>query len=637
MAGGFSSQILDEIRSRVDIVEIVGQSVNLKRAGEHWKGLCPFHSEKTPSFTVNPKRGIFHCFGCGVGGDAFGFLMRQDKLAFPEAVRSLAKTAGIALPEDGAARTGDSGREELLRAMDLAAHFYADALWAEGGARAREYLDRRGVDPELARRFTLGYAPEGWDALLTFMRSERVPAEILEKAGLVLTRQSGSGFYDRFRGRLIFAIRDLQGRVVAFGGRAFGDEQPKYLNSPETPLYTKGQLLYAADQARPAIQEKNRALLVEGYVDCLMAHQFGFTETVAALGTAFTGAQLGLLRRYCEEVVTFFDADAAGQKAAERAEELLEGTGYGDAWDVNRTGTFVAAGALRMKVALLPTGHDPDTFLRAEGAAAFSERIATARGLLSYALDRVLADGPGPMMPGRGPANAFARAALMLAKVPDAQEAASLSHEAGRKLGVDPTQLWTESRKLAAALNRPVGRARPAAPAVGTPSEERALVSLLLHSSLARQALLTLLDESDVSHAPLRAIVVALRLRPDAMPEGLMTDLDDELARGVLAALLVEERQPDDEDASVAEFQRRLERRQKLRRMRALSRSIAEAQATGGVDAPIQDALHSLNRESKEVYALSRAVAASDHTAPTGHEAPTSDTAPAGPTRSSGV
>ena len=173
--------------------------------------------------------------------------------------------------------------------MDLAAHFYADALWAAGGARAREYLDRRGVDPELARRFSLGYAPESWDALLTFMRSERISAETLEKAGLVLTRQTGSGVYDRFRGRLIFAIRDLQGRVVAFGGRAFGDEQPKYLNSPETPLYSKGQLLYAADQARPAIQEKNRALLVEGYVDCLMAHQFGFTETVAALGTAFRG------------------------------------------------------------------------------------------------------------------------------------------------------------------------------------------------------------------------------------------------------------------------------------------------------------------------------------------------------------
>jgi DNA primase len=612
----YSPALLDEIRAAVDIVDLVGRYVSLKKSGVNWKGLCPFHGEKTPSFMVNPRKGIFHCFGCGVGGDAFGFLMRQDKLAFPEAVRALAKTAAIALPEDSASRAGDSGREELLRAMDLAARFYADALWGAGGAGGREYLDRRGVDPEVARRFGLGYAPESWDALLAFMRSERIPAEALEKAGLVLPRQSGTGFYDRFRGRLIFAIRDLQGRVVAFGGRAFGDEQPKYLNSPETPLYSKGQLLYAADQARSTIQEKNRALLVEGYVDCLMAHQFGFTETVAALGTAFTGAQLGLLRRYCEEVVTFFDADAAGQKAAERAEELLESTAYGGGWDVNRSGAFVASGALRMKVALLPAGHDPDTFLRAEGAAAFTERIHAARGLLSYALDRVLADGPGPMIPGRGPANAFARAALMLAKVPDAQEAASLSHEAGRKLGVDPTQLWTESRKLAAALSRPVAGARPAVVVAGPPIEERALVGLLLDSSSARLTLLSLLDDGDVSHAPLRAIVAALRLRPDATAEGLMTDLDDESTRGVLAALLVEDRDPDGESAGVVEFQRRLERRQRLRRLRALSRSIAEAQATGGADAPIQDAMLKLHHESREVYELSRAVAESDHTAP---------------------
>src|SRR5437667_6196269 len=197
---GYSPAVLDEVRAAVDIVDLVGRFVNLKKAGVNWKGLCPFHAEKTPSFTVNPSKGIFHCFGCGVGGDAFGFLMRQDRLSFPEAVRTLAKTAGIALPEDGLARAGDSGREELVRVMDLAGRFYADALWAAGGALAREYLDRRGIDPELARRFALGYAPEGWDALLAFMRTQRVEADTLERAGLVLPRQSGGGFYDRFRG-----------------------------------------------------------------------------------------------------------------------------------------------------------------------------------------------------------------------------------------------------------------------------------------------------------------------------------------------------------------------------------------------------------------------------------------------------
>src|SRR5438876_3244504 len=313
----YSAAVLDDIRAGVDIVDLVGRFVNLKKAGVNWKGLCPFHGEKTPSFMVNPKKGIFHCFGCGVGGDAFGFLMRQDKLTFPEAVRALAKQANVRLPEERSA--GDSGREELVRAMELASRFYVEALAMAGGEQARTYLEGRGIDPEVAGRFALGYAPEGWDRLRDFMHTEHVSDDVLLSAGLVIKRESSPGVYDRFRGRLMFAIRDLQGRVVAFGGRAFGDEQPKYLNSPETPLYTKGNLLYAADLARPAIQAKNRALLVEGYVDCLMAHQHGFTETVAALGTAFTPAQLGLLKRYRDEAVLFFDADAAGRNAAERA------------------------------------------------------------------------------------------------------------------------------------------------------------------------------------------------------------------------------------------------------------------------------------------------------------------------------
>src|SRR5437870_5619245 len=485
----YSQAALDEIRAAVDIVDLVSRFVNLKKAGQNWKGLCPFHMEKTPSFMVNPRKGIFHCFGCGVGGDAFGFLMRQDKLSFPEAVRALAKQAGVALPEDRGGDGGERGREELFRAMTLAWHFYVDQLSKAAGERARQYLDQRGIDSEVARRFGLGLAPEGWDALASFMKSEKVTEDVLVAAGLAISREGGTGVYDRFRGRLLFAIRDLQGRVVAFGGRAFGDEQPKYLNSPETPLYTKGNLLYAADLARPAIQAKNRALLVEGYVDCLMAHQHGFTETVAALGTAFTPAQLGLLKRYCDEAVLFFDADAAGRKAAERAEELLEPTGSSMAWAVNRTGAIESSGALRLRVALLPVGHDPDTFLRERGAAAFEERIAAARSLLAYALDRVIADPDGATGP-RARTNAFARAALMLAKVADAQEAALLSREAAQKLGVDATQLWIEAQRLQTALRRPAVPVRAATP----PSVERDLVALLLHSTEAREVSQSIAD-----------------------------------------------------------------------------------------------------------------------------------------------
>ncbi len=608
----YSQTVLDEIRAATDIVDFVSRFVNLKKAGQNWKGLCPFHMEKTPSFMVNPRKGIFHCFGCGVGGDAFGFLMRQDKLSFPEAVRALATQAGVALPEERGGQAGERGREDLLRAMELAWRFYVEQLAKPAGERARQYLAQRGIDSEVARRFGLGLAPEGWDTLSGFMKSEKVTEDVLVAAGLAIPREGRAGVYDRFRGRLLFAIRDLQGRVVAFGGRAFGDEQPKYLNSPETPLYTKGNLLYAADLARPAIQAKNRALLVEGYVDCLMAHQHGFTETVAALGTAFTPAQLGLLNRYCDEAVLFFDADAAGSRAAERAEELLEPTRSSMAWAVNRTGTIEASGALRLRVALLPAGHDPDTFLRESGAAAFEERIGAARSLLAYALDRAIADPDGATGP-RARTNAFARAALMLAKVGDAQEAAQLSREAAQKLGVDATQLWIEAQRLQTALRRPVPSAPAATPAATPPPVERDLVALLLHSIEARDALLPLVVEvEDFAYVPFRTIVAALRLRPSDPAESLMTDLAAAEARGVLAALLVEERAELDVRVSIEQFRRRLERSQRLRRAREMSQSIADVQAKTGAAAPLPpEELRVLHQETAVVYEITGGVAQS--------------------------
>ena len=605
----YSQSLLDDIRAATDIVDLVGHFVNLRKAGTGWKGLCPFHSEKTPSFTVNPRKGIFHCFGCGVGGDAFGFLMRQDRLAFPEAVRTLARTAGIALPDERG-QGGDSGRDELLRAIGLAARFYQEQLTRPSGERARAYLEQRGIDPEVGQRFGLGYAPEGWDTLLGFMRSEKVAEETLVTAGLAIPRENRAGAYDRFRGRLLFPIHDLQGRVVAFGGRAFGDEQPKYLNSPETPLYTKGNLLYAADLARPAIQTQNRAFLVEGYVDCLMCHQYGFTGTVAALGTAFTPAQLALLRRYCDEVVTFFDADAAGQKAAARAEELLEPTGGGMAWAVNRSGAFEGGGAFRVKVALLPAGHDPDTFLRTSGAAAFAERVTAARSLLSYALDRAITD-PDGVSGARARATAFARVSLMLAKVTDAEEAAALSREAAARLGVDATQLWIEAQRLQSSLRTPAVQAR-SSPTTSVPPVERDLVALLLHSPEARTPLLALLAEADdLAHAALRAIVGALRRRPDASAESLMTDLETDEARSVLSSLLVEDRESVDARVSIEQFQRRLERSQRLRRAREVSQSIADTQAKTGVAAPMHTELRTLHQESAVVYGITGGVAQS--------------------------
>jgi DNA primase len=612
----YTPATLDQIRAGLNLVDLIGRFVNLKPAGANWKGLCPFHAEKTPSFNVNPRKGIFKCFGCGVGGDAFVFLMRQDKLTFPEAVRELARVAGVALPEDRGPTADSSGREELFRAMNLAARLYADALERPGGARARAYLEQRGIDPELARRFDLGLAPEGWEFLLGAMKAEGIGEDVLVAAGLAVPRQSGSGVYDRFRGRLIFPIRDLQGRAVAFGGRALGDEQPKYLNSPETPIYAKGNLLYAADLARESMLGKGRALLVEGYVDCLMAHQHGFTETVAALGTSFTAAQLALLRRFVAEVITFFDADAAGQKAAERAEELLEPTTRGASWGINRSGAFDRSTPFRVRVALLAPGHDPDTFLRAHGAQAFAERLDAARSILSYALDRAAADSEGASG-RRARANAFARVALLLAKVGDAEEATALSREAALKLGVDPTQLWIESQRLQSALSRPTASPPPvtASPPRGT-TRHRDLVTLLLHSMEARRELLPLIGETDLGEATLRQLVSRLQQTPDADAATLMTDLTDD-ARNLLAALLIEERKVEDVPAAIRQFKAHLSRVQSLKQMREDGRRIAEAQEKTGVDAPVSEAYRSLYERGRRVHEIARGVASAlDHGTP---------------------
>ena len=604
----FSPQLLDEIRARLDIVELVGQFVNLKRAGQHWKGLCPFHAEKTPSFTVNPKRGIFHCFGCNAGGDAFGFLMRHDRLGFPEAVRALAERAGVLLPTKREPEA-DGTFEALRRIMALASEFYSRSLWQPEGAKPREYLDTRGVDPEVAKRFGLGYAPEGWNVLLTAMASHSIAPDQLVQAGLVLPRQTGSGFYDRFRGRLLFPIRDSQGRVIAFGGRALAGEEPKYLNSPETPLYVKGQTLYGLDVARAGMREKNRAIIVEGYLDCLMAHQHGFGETVAALGTALTPAQLALLRRHAEEVVALFDADAAGQKASSRLEEMLTDTMdlQNLGWSVARTGDFERPGYFAIKVAILPDGHDPDSLLRAEGAGALAARLEAARPLLSFVLERTLAEED--LGTARGRATAHARVALLLSKVQSAEEATAMAREAARRLGVDATQLWIEAQQLQGARARGRRFERPAdsPPTAAFPAPslaERDLLALLLHVEEARTELLPVLEDTDLAHLGLRALLAALR-RTSGPPEALMSELTGDGERGLLAALLIEEREWGDAHSQVLELRKRYHIRRRRDRVREVRETIARAQATGGPVMPeVEAELRELQREAEAMREL---------------------------------
>ena len=369
--GRFGDDKIEEVRSRADIVEIVGAHVRLRRAGRNFVGLCPFHNEKTPSFSVNAERGFFHCFGCGAGGSVFNFIMRVEGLTFPEAVRSIARKYGVTIPEHDQSGPAAGEREAMLKASEVAAEFFAHVLWnTDDGALARDYLKSRGISVETARAFILGFAPSR-PASLAKALERRGLRDAGVKVGLV--KKDGDGAYDMFRARVMFPIRDAQGRAIAFGGRVLDARLPKYINSPESPLYSKARTLYGLFEARQAISSnvaagKDRAILVEGYFDVIALWQAGFKEAVAGCGTALTVEQLRALTRYTKNVIACFDGDAAGRKASMRALEI-----------------FLQAGLLGRGI-FIPSGFDPDTFVRERGAGAFAELADKAELLVDYFL-----------------------------------------------------------------------------------------------------------------------------------------------------------------------------------------------------------------------------------------------------------
>ncbi len=370
--GRIPDEIIHRIRDAADIVEIVGRHVGLKRAGSSYKGLCPFHHEKTPSFHVSPDRGTFHCFGCGEGGNAISFLMRVENLTFPEAVRSLGRQHGIEVPEVGGGAAGAS--ERLFAATEVAQLRYRQALTLAGNPAAA-YLARRGLDSSVVERFGIGFAPDRWDTVGQALRERGLPAEVGERAGLLAPRSSG-GFYDRLRGRVVFPIQDVQGRVVAFGGRALGeDQQPKYLNTPETPIFRKREAFYGFPFALGPIRRSERAVVVEGYFDCIALHRAGVEEALATCGTSLTADHARQLRRRTRDVVLLFDGDEAGRKAMERSLEILLPAG------------------LRVRAAELPAGEDPDDFLVRRGAAALRALVDQAPPAIELVIRRVAGRG----------------------------------------------------------------------------------------------------------------------------------------------------------------------------------------------------------------------------------------------------
>jgi DNA primase len=515
----FPQQFIDDVRAAADIVTVVSDYVSLRKAGTAYKGLCPFHGEKTPSFSVNRDRGFFHCFGCGAGGDVFKFIELQEKVGFTDAVRQLAHKFGIPVPELDASEEGRESaaeREALLGIHEIAAAYFREQLDSPAGARIREYLlDERALRPETISTLGLGYAPPSRDGLRQRLLKQGFAPATTIKSGLIARRDDGSEV-DRFRNRLMIPITRDTGSVIAFGGRALEKDQvPKYLNSPETPIYSKSRTLYGLSLTKGEVRQAGFAVIVEGYFDFAQVFQTGGVPVVATCGTALTSPQAHLLRRFAVKTVLCYDPDAAGQGAAERSCELLVGEGF----DVN--------------VALLPSGQDPDSFVQSRGREAYLAQLKHSKPYLDFLLERAAAEHDLSREDAR---REFLKKMLTVAaRIPDLAGRDQFADRLAHKARVTEEVVRTEIRKAAAQRKTdvPVERAR----SLSAPLRdvERALLWAVVHTPGDAIAVLSSLEIADfegLRSQDLLEKALALQSQgPEELPSALMERLTDQEAQ----------------------------------------------------------------------------------------------------------
>ncbi len=513
-----------EIRDAADIVDFISDTVILKKTGRNFIGLCPFHAEKTPSFTVSPEKQIFHCFGCGEGGNVFTFLMKSEGLAFPEALKKVAARCGIQMPARtiGGDRGKNSGeRERLLAVNRLALDFFRQNLaHADRSRRARAYLLRRGIDAEAMDRFGVGYAPPGWENLANYLVRRKVAARWGAMCGLLVARKERDGYYDRFRDRIMLPIFDLSGQVVAFGGRVMDDSVPKYLNSPETPVFSKGRTLFNLHRARSKCRQADSVLIVEGYFDLISLVQKGIENVVATLGTALTGDHVQRLKGCTRNMVLVFDGDAAGLQAARRSYAVFANRG------------------VNAKVVVLPAGHDPDSYVRQFGRDGFLRKVETAEGIVTFLIDAAIRRH-GDSIAGR--VRAVDELMPVLAAIDDRVARSLYLRELAERVGVPEADILQRLRRTPA--GKVVGKGgvagatadgRPAAGWVGSLRIERQIVAMMLHfpeiiPEIRRRGLLDRFQSETLqqagrlvmeSDAPLAARIG--ELSPDRADEGVL-------------------------------------------------------------------------------------------------------------------
>jgi len=541
MPGLIAPDKLEQIRAASDIVEVINSYLPLKkRVGANFVALCPFHKEKTPSFSVNPHRQIFHCFGCGKGGDVFAFVREYEHLSFIEAVRRLAERARIQLEfeQTPAQQQARFLKETLWQLHEQIAQRWQQALANDAaGQIARDYLAERRVPDEAVRLFRLGYAPEAWDDTVNWAKSKGYDLAVVEQAGLIIRKEGESHYYDRFRGRLMFPICDEQGRVIGFSGRVLaGDEKTaKYVNSPETPIFTKGRVIYGLDKSKRALLDAGTAVVCEGQLDLIACFMAGVQNVVAPQGTALTADHCRILKRYVEEVVLCFDSDAAGQNATVRAlDDLL-------------------ASGLAIRVATVPAPHDPDSFIKEQGAAAFGQLLARAEGFFDFLLNRLCA--ANDVATDRGRTAVLRAMAEAVAKTANAVLADTYAQKTALRLGVAADAVRAEFKRIPRqpAPTSPAEAASPASPpATATPLSplERDLLKLLLRDDNLVPWAAEHLDVKWMQHPLVRRIVerrlaacAAGAWRGPAAFAALLGEFEESAAQQLITEAVAEKRE----------------------------------------------------------------------------------------------
>ncbi len=584
MANHYSEELLDQIRDANDVVDLISEYVPLKKRGKNFVGLCPFHTEKAPSFTVTPDKQIFYCFGCGEGGNVISFLMKHEKLSFPEAVKVLAKRASIPLPQDSFDDKRAKQLDKLYYANQVADEFFHKNLYREKpGKVARQYLKKRGFEPETQKLFSLGFASAEWEGLIRYAKTKGIEPEVLSLAGLAAPRTEATGFYDRFRNRITFPIFNLSGKIVGFGGRVLDDkDEPKYLNSPETPIYHKGKILYGLNFSKDEIRQQKSAILVEGNVDLITLYQAGIKNVVASSGTAFTQNQARLLSRYAEKVFLFFDADTAGQSATFRSVDLLFSEG------------------LEVFVVSLKPGEDPDSFLRKFGVDAVREKIKKADSFIDFKYESLGQDFENLSL--RQQEKVISDLAQTAGKITDEIRKNLFIKKIAQTFKMDEAPIMKlAGRKRTSAVRRPPSAASEAKTDLRLSREEeieRGLLRILMEDKKLLKLTTGKLNPEDFSTSEHREIFQLIGAQKKTSPASLLDKAEKEKTKDLILQIAGMDLGPAEFSVQLTDHLIALNRLKKNRKITSLKDDIQRALQEGDIQ--------TANRLTKEFEKLKK-------------------------------